>query len=211
MIVVPEKENSSFLNELAKNSISVPLYSLSDHKNTLDDAVTKILTKDLGVQINNSIIDTKLVLGYLAGIIGLCGSGYGYTVPFEDSKLIVGASVITYIVLNIMMILHSILKEGKIVFVGVKKDPLGVDSPSHITIQTTTSKSTNYEYHLTVTVSEPPNKSNPSSTKSVNLVMQKSFGSYFDDSGRLVGEPFWRDLCELVESGVNKTGKGKRE
>jgi len=49
----------------------------------------KILTEVYGYEEDNKYMDIKLVVGYIACIIGGGGGGYSYLRPFAETKLLV--------------------------------------------------------------------------------------------------------------------------
>jgi len=90
-------------------------------KNACDDAVKRYLSRPTLFSQNFTHADIRLALGW-ASVFIAAGTGlYGYKVEFEQSKPIVWAGMILYVLLTGVQTLYSYFVEGNIVYQGKRK------------------------------------------------------------------------------------------
>lgn len=79
--------------------LSRAILTLTDLKNTTDDALPNYLTS-LKFRQSHTLTDTKLVLGYLAVIIGAITFYADYKLGWDKTKYWTFWAVLTYFILN---------------------------------------------------------------------------------------------------------------
>ncbi|TKA75353.1 hypothetical protein B0A49_04527 [Cryomyces minteri] len=166
------------------SSPKVAVYSLSDLKNTTDDALPNYLTS-LKVVQNHNHTDVRLLLGYLAVVVSGVTFYFDYTLGFDKTKYWTAWAVAAYFVLNGLFTWWIWRVEKGIVFQGsVKGQKLLLYSRTekHIPI-----------YHLTARYTSP---SAPSLWQEVQL--QAPFTRWFTADGFFVAKPFQQWLASEI-------------
>ncbi|KAJ7903775.1 microsomal signal peptidase 25 kDa subunit-domain-containing protein [Mycena olivaceomarginata] len=186
-------------------------------KNACDDAVKRYLSRpELFKQIHQHT-DVRLALGWLSVFVAGGTGLYGYKVEFEQSKPVVWAGLILYMLLTFAQTLYSYFVEGNIVFVGKRK----TFSKRIITERITLSS-------RTLPVSFPPKSSATPTAKSASIPPQYAlaltyvrstsanksllakgktqaeapYSRFFDAEGTMDADAFERWVGELVEDGM---------
>ncbi|KAF7365520.1 putative signal peptidase complex subunit 2 [Mycena venus] len=104
-----------------RDVVKVNNFSVTELKNACDDAVKRYLSRpELFKQIHQHT-DVRLALGWLSVFVAGGTGLYGYKVEFEQSKPVVWAGLILYMLLTFTQTLYSYFVEGDIVFVGKRK------------------------------------------------------------------------------------------
>jgi len=197
--------------------VKVNNFSVTELKNACDDAVKRYLSRpELFKQIHQHT-DVRLALGWLSVFIAGGTGLYGYKVEFEQSKPVVWAGLILYMLLTFTQTLYSYFIEGDIVFVGKRK----TFSKRIITERITLSS-------RTLPVSFPPKSASASSAKAVSIPPQYAlaltyvrstsanksllakgktqaeapYSRFFDAEGTMDFDAFERWVGELVEDGM---------
>lgn len=94
-------------------------YSLNDLKNTTDDALGNYL-RGLGFKQDNSKLDVRLALGYVAVAIAGATFAADYKLGWEATKYWTAVAVAAYAVLNGALSYWMFFVEKGLVFEGVK-------------------------------------------------------------------------------------------
>lgn len=92
-------------------------YSLNDLKNTTDDALGNYL-RGLSFKQDNSKLDVRLALGYVAVVIAGATFAADYKLGWEATKYWTAAAVAAYAVLNTGLTYWMYMVEKGLVFEG---------------------------------------------------------------------------------------------
>ena len=112
-------ENSTIIAMSTDSRISP--YSLPDLKNTTDDALGNYL-RGLHFRQDNSKLDFRLIVGYVAVIIAAVTFVADYKLGWEATKVWTALAVGTYTVLNGVFTVWLYFVEAGLVFEGAKGD-----------------------------------------------------------------------------------------
>lgn len=94
-------------------------YSLPDLKNTTDDALGNYL-RGLNFRQDNSKLDFRLIVGYVAVIIAAATFAADYKLGWEATKVWTAIAVAVYTVLNGVFTFWLYFVEAGLVFEGAK-------------------------------------------------------------------------------------------
>ncbi|OBT47799.1 hypothetical protein VE00_01558 [Pseudogymnoascus sp. WSF 3629] len=166
---------------MADPNAKITVHSLSDLKNTSDDAIPNYLNS-LSFKQSHTLGDVRLALGYSAFAICAACFCWDYKLGFEDTKYYSAAAVALYTLLNGALTLWVWLVEGGTVYVGTSK------AGDKITISTSTKKHTP-TYHLTIT---SQSSTSPAAT---TTTLSRPFADWFDSAGHFVALPFQQMLA----------------
>ncbi|KAH8591988.1 microsomal signal peptidase 25 kDa subunit-domain-containing protein [Bisporella sp. PMI_857] len=167
----------------------ISVHSLSDLKNTTDDALPAYLNS-LSFKQSHILNDVRLALGYSAFILCAVTFYWDYTWGFESTKFYTAISVATYALINTVLTYWIFYVEKGTVYDGTLK------SGERIKIASETKKHVP-KYNLKVTTWA--NKDAPGVTRKV----EGEFRQWFDAKGYFVAQPFQ----ELLASNVALIGK----
>jgi signal peptidase complex subunit 2 len=95
--------------------------SLTELKNACDDAVKRYLARPELFRQSHLHTDVRLALGWASVLVAGATALYGYKIEFEQSKPVVWAGLILYVLLTSMQTLYAYFIEGNVVFVGKRK------------------------------------------------------------------------------------------
>jgi len=184
-----------------REEVKVNNASLTDMKHACDDALKRFLSRpDLFKQIYTHT-DVRLALGW-ASVFVAAGTGlYGWKIDFEQSKPVVWAGLILYIVLTVVQALYSYFIEGDTVFVGKRKTFDKRIVTERLTISSRSTPSTPktppaYALNLSFVRSTSGGKSLLSKGRGS---VQRGFNTFFDEQGILDQEEFERWVAGAVE------------
>ncbi|KAF7357552.1 hypothetical protein MSAN_01351500 [Mycena sanguinolenta] len=196
-----------------RDVIKVNNYSVTELKNACDDAVKRTLSiqylsrPELFKQIHQHT-DVRLALGWLSVFVAGGTGLYGYKVEFEQSKPVVWAGLILYMLLTFTQTLYSYFIEGDIVFVGKRKTFSKRIITERITLSSRTipvSKSSadatkaippQYSLGVTYVRSTAANKSLLAKGKTQ---AEAPYSQFFDAEGTMDADALERWVGELVE------------
>ncbi|KAJ7134258.1 microsomal signal peptidase 25 kDa subunit-domain-containing protein [Mycena epipterygia] len=199
-----------------RDVVKVNNFSATELKNACDDAVKRYLSRpELFKQIHHHT-DVRLALGWLSVFVAGGTGLYGYKIEFEQSKPVVWAGLILYMLLTFTQTLYSYFVEGDIVFVGKRKTfskrimteritlssrTLPVSFPPKSASTTTPAKSIPPQYALALTYvrSTSANKSLLAKGKTH---AEAPYSRFFDVEGTMDADAFERWVGELVEDGM---------
>ncbi|KAJ9648331.1 hypothetical protein H2199_001185 [Coniosporium tulheliwenetii] len=162
------------------SSTKIPVYSLSDLKNTTDDALPVYLTTLPNGPFKQShrLADVRLALGYTAVAIAGVLFYFDWTLGWDKTKAYTGPAVLAYFLLNGMFTYWIWAVEKGTVFAGSRgKNQITIASKTkdHIPI-----------YHLTVTVDGR------------QLEIKAPFTRWFSADGYFVAKPFQQWLASEI-------------
>ncbi|CAJ2513480.1 Uu.00g015990.m01.CDS01 [Anthostomella pinea] len=161
----------------------ITVHNIADLKNTSDDAIPNYLNS-LKFRQDNSLLDTRLALGYGAFAVAATCFLWDYKLGFEDTKYYTAAAVALYSVLNGLLTFWIGSVEKGTVYQGVAADG------SKISIATSTKKLVP-TYHVKVTTT--PKKGSPQT-----IELARSFTEWFDSQGHFIARPFQTMLATTV-------------
>ncbi|KAJ8098362.1 signal peptidase complex subunit 2 [Lipomyces tetrasporus] len=179
-----------------KNKVN--LSSLPDLKNATDDEIVKILTNKGYTQVF-TLVDVRLVIGFLSVLVAAAAGGYDYFVGFEKAKTYTTIGVSVYFLLNMALTAWMMYVEKGTIYQGSKDG-------KKISVMSTTKKfSPIYDIKVTET------------TTSKSTQAKKPFTDFFDSHGYLVTKPLeeWIDgilTSTMQDAGAMSTGaKGSKK
>ncbi|KAI1094199.1 SPC25-domain-containing protein [Rostrohypoxylon terebratum] len=146
-----------------------------DLKNTSDDAIPNYLNS-LGFKQDNTLLDTRLALGYGAFAVAAACFLWDYKLGFESTKYYTAGAVALYALLNGVLTYWISFVEKGTVYQGTAPDG------SKISISTTTKKNVP-TYNLKITCT--PKKGTPTT-----IELARSFTEWFDSQGHFIARPF---------------------
>ncbi|KII87709.1 hypothetical protein PLICRDRAFT_141656 [Plicaturopsis crispa FD-325 SS-3] len=186
----------------SRDVIRVNNANLTELKNACDDAVKRHLSRpELFNQIH-AHTDVRLALGW-AGVFTAAATGlYGWKVEFEQSKPVVWAGLILYVVLTVLQTLYAYFVEGDIVFVGKRK----TFSKRIVTERITLSSHTHHEkpapaYEVTITYVRSASSGKTLLARGRTRA-RKGYNAFFDSAGVMDQEAFETWLGTLVEDAM---------
>ncbi|KAG6010823.1 hypothetical protein E4U21_004211 [Claviceps maximensis] len=164
-------------------SEKISLYNLADLKNTSDDALPNYLNS-LKFKQSHFLTDVRLAVGYGAFAIAAACFGWDYKFGFDNTKYYTAAAVAAYALLNGFLTFWMSSVEKGTVYQG--KTPSG----EKITIRTTTKKNDPTYYLTAVTEGKTGGPQ--------EVEVSRSFGEWFDETGRFAVKPFQEFLASSV-------------
>jgi signal peptidase complex subunit 2 len=206
-----------------RDEVKVNNASLGELKNACDDALKRYLSRPELFNQNYMHTDIRLGLGWASVFVALGTALYGYKIEFEQSKPVVWAGLIAYIVLSTLQTLYAYFVEGDVVFVGKRKTFSKRIVSERITlsskIQPCSSNPSKSTIVSTTNSTQPrPSLSQPAYSLTVSYVRSTSggksllakgkttaveeFGRFFDERGVMDQEAFERWVGGLVEEGM---------
>ncbi|XP_046845931.1 probable signal peptidase complex subunit 2 [Xenia sp. Carnegie-2017] len=162
-------------------------------KNSLDDAVRKVLTKQLKFEENFQIIDTRLAICTVACLFALTALVYDYLNPFPKSRPTLIICVLSYFFLMCVLTLFTTFKEKNYVVFAKEKDKAGM-GPDHSWSAKSTLKKYDDMYELVLSYKDGETKMECEKT------MKKSVSSWFDEKGVLLFDIFLHDVQEMYKN-----------
>ncbi|KAJ6521391.1 signal peptidase complex subunit 2 [Mycena vulgaris] len=205
--------------ESTRDIVKVNNFSATELKNACDDAVKRYLSRpELFKQIHQHT-DVRLALGWLSVFVAGGTGLYGYKIEFEQSKPVVWAGLILYMLLTFTQTLYSYFIEGDIVFVGKRKTFSKRIMTERITLSSRTlpvsfppksasapgaSIPPQYALALTYVRSTSANKSLLAKGKTH---AEAPYARFFDAEGTMDPDAFERWVGELVEEGMGGRDK----
>ena len=152
-------------------------------KNSLDDAVRKIFTEDLGFVERNTYVDIRLALSTLGCLVALLALGYDYLFPFPLSKYVLIGCVASYFTLMSILTLFMTFVEKNIILLAAEKDPAGMDPDTNWQISTTLKRFED-NYALEMNVEDGVSKQKRS------VILNQSVATWFTVDGELLYDKF---------------------
>ncbi|THH10332.1 hypothetical protein EW146_g8402 [Bondarzewia mesenterica] len=112
---------SATASDIQRDEVKVNNANVTELKNACDDALKRFLSRpDLFKQIHLHT-DIRLALGWAGVFVAAGTTFYGWKVDFEQSKPVMWAGLILYMVLTTLQTLYAYFIEGDIIFVGKRK------------------------------------------------------------------------------------------
>lgn len=170
----------------------VNIFSLVELKNTSDDVIPPTLAK-LGYKQSHTLMDVRLILGYIGVIAAALAGGYDYKVGFEKAKGYTLIGVVIYFICYGGMNYWQFFVEKGTVYVGTK-------GQSRISVRTYTSK-TSPVYNVEIKLNEGPGHAEKIRQK------HELFTKWFDCDGNLVAEPLTTWLGLVIQEAQKKDAK----
>ncbi|KAI0889468.1 microsomal signal peptidase 25 kDa subunit-domain-containing protein [Annulohypoxylon maeteangense] len=153
----------------------IAVHNLADLKNTSDDAIPNYLNS-LGFKQDNSLLDTRLALGYGAFAVAAACFLWDYKLGFESTKYYTAGAVALYAILNGVLTYWIGFVEKGTIYQGIAPDG------SKLSISTSTKKNIP-TYNLKIT--STPKKGTPTT-----IELARSFTEWFDSQGHFIARPF---------------------
>lgn len=160
-------------------------YSPGDVRFELEEAIRSVLKKDFKFKENTTFEDRWLLLSFGASCFAVYGGVYSYLNSFQDSKDVLKVCVFFYFLLSGILALHEYFIRKKIIFQGVRKDPLGLEASSNISVSFFIEK---FSSDFTLEIAK---KQKTSSIK-------KSIAGWINTEGDVVQDKIKQDLKNLL-------------
>lgn len=188
----------------SRDTVKVNNANLTELKNACDDALKRYLSRP---ELFNQIYlhtDIRLGFGWASVFVALGTALYGYKVEFEESKPVVWAGLIAYIVLSTLQTLYAYFVEGPVVFVGKRKTFSKRIVSERITISSAIKpvqgeKQPSYELSVGYVRSTNAGKSLLAKGKTVS---SSEFTAFFDEQGSMDQERFEQWVGTSVEQAM---------
>ncbi|KAK4634918.1 Signal peptidase complex subunit SPC2 [Fulvia fulva] len=158
-------------------------YSLNDLKNTTDDALGNYL-RGLSFKQDNSKLDVRLALGYVAVIIAGATFAADYKLGWEATKYWTAVAVAAYAILNGALTYWIWAVEQGLVFEGTH-------GGTKVSIAAKTKKH-DPTYYLTVSTTKP-------NAPATSRQLQAPFTTWFTADGYFVAKPFQQWIASSIE------------
>ncbi|KAF8421423.1 signal peptidase complex subunit 2 [Tirmania nivea] len=169
---------------MAEERPKISIHSLSDLKNTTDDAIPNYLNS-VGYRQIHTLTDVRLALGFTACAIAAAAFYYDFKFGFEAAKTITFYFVVSYFVLNTALTYWIWGVEAGTIYVG-ENDGVRIKLSTH------TEKHSPI-YHMTIEMS------GKNVSKGKHVVQAKEpFTHWFDEQGYFVSKP----LQSFLESSI---------
>ncbi|PCH35103.1 hypothetical protein WOLCODRAFT_139742 [Wolfiporia cocos MD-104 SS10] len=197
------------MGDYEREEVKVNTASATEMKHACDDALKRFLSRpELFKQIHTHT-DVRLALGWLSVFVAAGTGLYGWKVDFEQSKPVVWAGVILYLVLTTLQTLYAYFIEGDIIFVGKRKTFDKRIVTERITVNSTSTPSTPtsppaYALSASFVRSTSGGKSLLGRARARS---ERGFHTFFDEHGIMDQEAFEHWVGELVARVM--VGKGE--
>ncbi|KAF8645532.1 hypothetical protein AX16_007757 [Volvariella volvacea WC 439] len=197
-IIVPPEE---------RETVKINNANVTELKNACDDALKRYLSRpELFKQIHWHT-DIRLALGWLSVFVAAGTALYGYKVEFEESKPVVWAGLILYIILTTLQTLYAYFIEGETIFVGKRKTFSKRIITERITISSSTlpaqsqgNKPPSYQLALNYVRSTSGGKSLLGKGRKKSA---EGYSRFFDEKGVMDQEAFEKWVGGLVEEVID--------
>lgn len=166
----------------------VNIFSLTELKHASDDTIPATLAK-LGYRQSHTLMDVRLLLGYVGVVAAALAGGYDYKVGFERAKPYTTLGVATYFLFYGAMNLWQWFVERGTVYVGTKDD-------ARIVVRTRTDPASPL-YRVEIERTTASSVGGLGRGESTTLHHKRElFTKWFDLDGNLVAEPLttWMGL-----------------
>ncbi|KAG6855470.1 hypothetical protein H0H87_002367 [Tephrocybe sp. NHM501043] len=187
-----------------RDTVKVNNSNVTELKHACDDALKRYLSRPELFKQSHLHTDIRLALGWLSVFVAAGTALYGYKVEFEESKPLVWAGLLTYIVLTTIQSAYAYFIEGNIVFVGKRKTFSKRIITERITLSSTTvpakkAKPPAYSLSLHYVRSTSGGKSLLAKGKTQGST---GYNAFFDGLGTMDQEKFEQWVGELVEQAM---------
>jgi len=169
-------------------------------KNSLDDAVRKLISDRYGYTERTTFIDIRLFIATIAVGFALFALLWDWLYPFPKSRTVLILSVVAYFALMTALQLYSMLVEKGIFYVALDEDATGKRGDSYWSFSSNMKR---FDHMYTLEASfESADK-----TRHGLGSTTKSMGVWFDEEGNLLYELFAVDVYKLHDSLLVKKDK----
>lgn len=171
--------NPLLIAQSSKKPLAIDLASAVELRYAVDDAIKEMLVEEFKYTEDLTMVNIRLLLGYIASIAAIGGSLYGYLTSFESSKLVVFVSVLVYFLSSSALNFYEYLVKKDTIFVGTMHDPTGLETAVRVTVDSKFEKYSD-RYKLVFAVAKASGGAASVTT------LDKSYGDWFDQDGFLV-------------------------
>ncbi|MCJ1439157.1 hypothetical protein MMC27_008548 [Xylographa pallens] len=178
----------------------IAVYSLSDLKNTTDDALPNYLTS-LDFRQSHFLTDVRLALGYSAVIVAGVTFAFDYKLGWDETKEYTYWAVIAYFLLNGALTFWIWFAEKGKIFQGETQNGTLLTIASRVTKH-------NPKYQLVIRWTDPTT-SEPFDWETRELTAP--FTTWFSSDGQFIAEPFQQWLSSEIPAIAAADGAGSRK
>ncbi|EPQ67654.1 Bgt-2450 [Blumeria graminis f. sp. tritici] len=171
---------------MAVSTEKISLYSVTELKNTSDDAIPAYLNS-LKFKQSHTVADIRLVIGYASLLIAAATFSWDYKFGFEATKLYTAFAVGLYATLSIILSLYSTYVEKGTIYIGTnaQDDEIRIETKVEECVPI-------YNLRITTKLKSCPGEK----PKVTNL--KKPFNKWFDKAGHFVALPFQQMLASSI-------------
>jgi len=166
---------------MGSDEIKVNKYDNMALKQTLDDAVVKQITENMGYKEDHNLGDWKILLGVIGCILALIAQFYPK--PFPDNKIVLIICAVGYFTCSsLLTYLASYIQKDIILSTKANEDGKSLEVRSQM-------KRYEPDYSLTVQFQG----------ESARASLKKQVNEWFDVNGVLAEDVFNNDVADLVQ------------
>ncbi|XP_033099787.1 probable signal peptidase complex subunit 2 [Anneissia japonica] len=162
-------------------------------KNSLDDAVRKIMKEKYKYEENFKLVDIRLVICTVSCIFAMFALAWDYFYPFPESCTVLFICVVSYFIMMGILTFYTAYIEKSHFLVTHEKDQAGID-PDNVWVVDSCLKRFDDMYTLEIHFTNGTSKVERESS------LTKSVSSWFDESGTLQLELFEKDVQSLHDN-----------
>jgi signal peptidase complex subunit 2 len=182
------------LDEGQEEEVKIDKWDGAAVKNSLDDAVKRVLTEGYNYQESHKLMDIRLAICLTAVGSAMLALAYDFLHPFPASRSVLISCVVGYFILMAVLTVYTTFVEKGIFLVTLNKDPTGIDPTSTWTVSSCLKRFDDI-YHLCLEHSD-----GKSGSKQIEATLSKSVSHWFDENGLLLRDKFEAEVCKLHDS-----------
>ncbi|XP_072049110.1 signal peptidase complex subunit 2-like [Amphiura filiformis] len=173
--------------------VKIDKWNCTAVKNSLDDAVRKVMTECFSYEENHKLIDNRLAICSVSCLFAITALIYDYLHPFPESRQVLAICVISYFVMMTILTIYTTFVEKNHFLVVHQKDQAGVD-PDNVWTIDSHMKRFDDQYTLVIRYTDGQSQIERENN------FTKSVGVWYDENGLLLLEVFKNDICGLHDS-----------
>ncbi|XP_071950096.1 signal peptidase complex subunit 2-like [Antedon mediterranea] len=171
-------------------------------KNSLDDAVRKIMNEKYKYEENFKMMDTRLWICSISCLFAMFALGWDFFYPFPASRSVLFLCVVSYFIMMGILTLYTTYIERSHFLVSHEKDQAGID-PDNVWIIDSSLKRFDDLYTLVF------HYTNGTTCAQRESSLTKSVSSWFDEDGTLQLQLFEKDVQSLHDEISSSEKKDK--
>jgi signal peptidase complex subunit 2 len=172
--------------------ITIDKYDTSALRNALDDSARKLMKDKLKLIESNKLMNGRLAISLLSIFVALFALLYDWLHPFPASRSVLISCVLTYFTLMGVLTLYLFYVERGIFFVGIVRDPTGLDPESILSVSSNLKR---FDVKYTLNMRFFDGKSRETRTRDLS----DNVTSWFNVKGELHAEPFEKMITDAFQ------------